>query len=155
MPNQNYRKGADFERSVRNFLSERLTPGAMRSAGSHGPYDVAGHGLSFARLIQCKKPRKTSVADVSRLIAGTKTREITQYASNEIWICVNGSIYIYAEALPDIMDMLVMQMRVMFDCWPGDGHERGGVVCRSWVVPQKRLSPRTSRRKSGTGSHGT
>lgn len=55
MPNKNYRRGVAIERKAKDEL-ELVGYTVIRSAGSHGPWDlVAFKGDEPVRCIQCKR----------------------------------------------------------------------------------------------------
>ncbi len=53
MPNLIYRRGANFERRVKQYLVDRNWT-VLRSAGSHTPIDLIAFRQGEVQLIQCK-----------------------------------------------------------------------------------------------------
>lgn len=69
----NYERGRAFEYKRRDFyLKEKAFLMVLRTAGSHGPYDLVGIGPSGGvHLIQCKRCK--TKAEAERLIKAFKT----------------------------------------------------------------------------------
>ena len=65
MPNRNYQAGVRFERA-RKKVWEQDGNVVLRTAGSHGPFDLVAIGEDRVRLIQCK--RVQTKAQAMRLI---------------------------------------------------------------------------------------
>lgn len=56
MPNRNYKRGADFERRVRDHLRS-MGYYAERTAGSHGKADVVAHNTTAVPVIASRGPK--------------------------------------------------------------------------------------------------
>jgi hypothetical protein len=67
MPNENYIAGRNGEYHIRNCLRS-LGYAAERSAGSHGPWDVAAVGPGDVVLVQAKKGGKPSPSDYQGIV---------------------------------------------------------------------------------------
>lgn len=66
----NYRRGADFERKVRDWYYERGASLVVRAAGSHTPVDlVVLYADGEVDLVQCKRDGKLSKAEADKAYA--------------------------------------------------------------------------------------
>lgn len=116
MPNKNYEAGRAFEYQVRDvFVACGFDPYECgRSAGSHGRYDVLGHGPSFARLAQCKKVKHHNYAILSELMALVKSAPRKPYSTREIWIKTTAGIYVWIFANDDILAEVIARTGELF-----------------------------------------
>lgn len=67
MSNNNYRRGADFERTVKKYL-EDAGWSCFRSAGSHSPVDLVALRDGAVLLVQCKTDGRISPAEREQLV---------------------------------------------------------------------------------------
>jgi hypothetical protein len=65
MGNSNYQKGVRFEREVmKQWLEEKGASAGMRTAGSHGPFDVVVIHKDHPTFIQCKVTASRSTGEL-------------------------------------------------------------------------------------------
>lgn len=88
MPSQ-YRRGADFERSLKKYL-ESLGYFVVRSAGSKGPVDLVAFGHDGIFFIQCKLTGKISAAEQKKLDDLALTHQVFGFVATpdnykELW----------------------------------------------------------------------
>jgi len=85
--NKNYRRGYEIERKAVKELKE-LGYNAVRTAGSHSPFDVIAWNEDQVRFIQIKRSKKYK--DPSKTTIKKLMQEKTPYtASKEIWVWVD------------------------------------------------------------------
>ena len=69
MSNQNYRRGANFERKVKKWYEDNLVGCfVLRSAGSHSPVDLVVLWNGGVALVQCKMDGKLPRDEEEKLI---------------------------------------------------------------------------------------
>lgn len=71
MPNENYQKGRSFEYRVRAKLLKKGWPVVLRTAGSHGEFDLIALNKEKKEilLVQCKsgKSKESEISKLSHL----------------------------------------------------------------------------------------
>lgn len=86
MPRTNYERGVECERHAIHAL-EAVGYRAMRTAGSHGLYDVIAEGPTGVRLIQCKRTadgKLSSDVETAREVLTMRPRIVG--ISRELWV---------------------------------------------------------------------
>lgn len=79
MSNKKYKQGYNFELQLKNTLEKVGFPLVIRSAGSHGPVDVAAIGHDSVFLFQCKSTEKTVVTNtmVNEIFKNKRVKDLT------------------------------------------------------------------------------
>ena len=99
MPNRNYEKGRRFEHHAMAILKEQGYT-CIRSAGSHGPWDVTAVNEHFVRFIQLKVNRMAGPDERKAILSCTVPdascvrREIWFKESRKplrTWLAVKGT----------------------------------------------------------------
>ncbi len=86
----NYERGVEKERKAQEQL-EAVGYEAMRTAGSHGLFDVIGYGATGVRMIQIKRAKKDNdwKHDYENAIEQLKQLPDLPSISREVWVWVD------------------------------------------------------------------
>ena len=90
MPNKNYQRGVRYERKTQKILNMP----AIRTAGSHGVFDVIGYSANVVRFIQCKatKNKKINVLLYKKEIEQIANEDTPINTTKELWIFGNRKL---------------------------------------------------------------
>jgi Holliday junction resolvase len=97
----NYRRGYEIERKLVNELREHGWT-AVRSAGSHSPFDVVAVAFHKIRLIQCKRTKKfTSLTQFNTEIRELHDLQVPDDCSKEFWVWQDKKGWVMSTELRD------------------------------------------------------
>jgi len=87
MGRTNYKRGVEIERKAIEQL-EQVGYIAMRTAGSHGHFDVIAVNQNGVRFIQCKR-EKEKLGNWDLLIEQLREIKVPMNATKELWVWVD------------------------------------------------------------------
>ena len=100
MARTNYQRGVEIERKVMEILEEAGYE-AMRTAGSHGIFDVCGYGPCGVRFIQVKRAKKGESwkQDYEQAVESIQQLPKHPSVSGEVWVWVDYEGFVKKEVI--------------------------------------------------------
>lgn len=84
MPNKNYQRGVRYERKIQSDIGMN----SIRTAGSHGVFDVIAYNKDVVRFIQCKASKKKDIrlSDYWSDIEAIAEEQVPDTSTKELWV---------------------------------------------------------------------